>query len=143
MSAAARAIGRCTCEGVVYEVRGPLRPVINCHCWRCRRSTGHFMAATAAARDDLVLLERSSLQWYDATDQVQYGFCRRCGSTLFWRASDKPDHVSIAAGTLDPPTGLTTEAVLFTDSASDYHRLDEEIPEQHRGDDPAGGIAES
>ncbi len=123
------------CESVVYEVNGPLRDVINCHCWRCRRSTGHFMAASGSARDDLVLVKDSTLQWYDATEEVQYGFCRKCGSTLFWRARDKPEWVSIAAGTLDPPTGLQTVKVLFTETASDYHRLDAAIPDQHPGDD--------
>ena len=76
-----------------------------------------------------------TLRWYDATQEVQYGFCGRCGSTLFWRASDSPERVSIAAGTLDPPTNLTTSKVLFVDTASDYHRLDDEIPDQHPGDD--------
>lgn len=84
------------------------------------------MAATAADVDD-VSIQGETLQWYDATDEVQYGFCSRCGSTLFWRAADKPGSLSIAAGTLDPPTGLTTTAALFTDDAADYHRLDDTI----------------
>ena len=93
------------------------------------------MAASSAARDDLMLVEDSTLHWYDATDEVQYGFCERCGSTMFWRASDGLESVSIAAGTLDAPTGLETTKVLFVDTASDYHHLDEDIPEQHPGDD--------
>jgi hypothetical protein len=46
-----RASGRCECGGVSYTVVGPLRSVWNCHCHRCRRFTGHHMAATAAAPD--------------------------------------------------------------------------------------------
>ena len=118
--------GSCLCGAVTYQVDGPLRDVTNCHCIRCRRHTGHFMAATAANVTDFTVRDES-LRWYDATDTVQYGFCGECGSTLFWRAADKSDAVFIAAGTLDPPTGLATVAALFTADASDYHDLDQTI----------------
>ena len=36
--------------------------------------------------------------------------------------------VSVAAGALDPPTGLNTVHALFTAEASDYHRLDPDLP---------------
>lgn len=42
--------GGCPCGGVRYEVRGPLRDVIACHCTQCRRTSGHFVAATACRR---------------------------------------------------------------------------------------------
>ncbi len=125
--------GSCLCGGVTYEVDGPLRDVVNCHCDRCRRHTGHFMAATSASTTDVRFLGES-LRWYDATREVQYGFCTTCGSTLFWRSSDKPDRISIAAGTLDTPTGLSTATALFVDDASDYHVLDEaleQFPKDH------------
>jgi len=48
--AAPTARGRCLCGAVRYELRGPLRPVVACHCNMCRRTSGHFAAATAARR---------------------------------------------------------------------------------------------
>jgi len=84
------------------------------------------MAATSADVAD-VSISGESLRWYNATPEVQYGFCGDCGSTLFWRASDKPDRMSIAAGTLDTPTDLRTTTALFVDDASDYHSLDETL----------------
>ena len=121
------ATGGCACGGVRYRIDAQPRSVANCHCEPCRRITGHFMAATAANVGDVVFESSETLRWYDSTPTVQYGFCGTCGSTLFWRASDKADHLSMTAGTLDPPTGLTTTVALFGDSASDYHRLDEMV----------------
>ena len=46
---AATATCHCLCKGVHYEVHGPLRPVVFCHCEMCRRTSGHFVAATACA----------------------------------------------------------------------------------------------
>ncbi|MFZ0014045.1 MAG: GFA family protein, partial [Acidimicrobiia bacterium] len=93
--------GKCLCESVGYVIEGEARPVVNCHCSRCRRHTGHYMAATAAPVE-AVEISGDTLRWYAVTDQVQYGFCGNCGSTLFWRTSRRPDLISIAAGTLTP-----------------------------------------
>ncbi len=130
------ATGRCLCGAVRYEVAGPLADVVDCHCHRCRRHTGHFMAATHTDAAHLAIAGEDALRWYPATDDVEYGFCGTCGSSLFWRSADRADLVSIAAGTLDPPTGLRTVAALFVDTASDYHRLDDSL-RQYPGDRPA------
>ncbi len=79
------------------------------------------MAATACEAADLTI-EETTLSWYPV-DNVEYGFCSRCGASLFWRATDQPHTMSITAGTLDPPTHLSTTEALFVSHASDYHTL--------------------
>jgi hypothetical protein len=114
--------GRCLCGGVTYVVRGHLRDVINCHCERCRRFTGHHMAATSARSDDLAVEDPERLlRWFGPVPEAGYAFCSRCGSSLFWRCASDPDRRSICAGTLDPPTGLRTTQAWWTSQASDYH----------------------
>jgi hypothetical protein len=103
-----RATGRCLCGAVRYEVRGPLRDVLVCHCVECRRWSGHLGAFSAAREDDLVLLDDHALRWIDSPEsdrRARRGFCGECGSSLFWRAAEG-DRIHIAAGTLDRPTGL-------------------------------------
>ena len=113
--------GSCACGAVRYVVDGPLRDVYNCHCDRCRRVTGHHMAATATTSDRLSVSGSEHLRWWSPDDSVGYGFCMTCGSTLFWRVTASPSHVSIAAGTLDSPTGLVTTKAWWCETASDYH----------------------
>jgi hypothetical protein len=82
------------------------------------------MAASQAATDDLRLDAEGTLRWYvpDDEPQVAYGFCRRCGGSVFWRARGATT-TSICAGTLDQPTGLSTAGELFAADAGDYrHR---------------------
>ena len=117
-----RASGSCLCGAVRYEVRGPLRDVVVCHCERCRRTHGHAAAYTACARADLAVHEAGALRWYVA-DGRERGFCGTCGASLFWRARER-DTVSIAAGTLDPPTGLRTVAHIFTRDQGDYYAIE-------------------
>jgi len=122
MNTTPRASGRCLCGAVSFQVFGDLRDVINCHCHRCRRFTGHHMAATAANVADLAIEDRDSdLRWFYPVPEAGYAFCQQCGSSLFWQSPLAPDRISICAGTLDPPTGLETVQAWWTDEASDYH----------------------
>jgi hypothetical protein len=130
-----RATGTCLCGAVRYEVRGPLRDVLVCHCDECRRWSGHQFAATAAAREDVVLLEERSLRWIASPrseSRARRGFCTECGSSMFWDAPER-DTISIAAGTLDPPTGLRVMGHVYTGQAGDYYDLpDDGLPRHVR-----------
>ncbi len=112
--------GGCACGGVRYEIRGELRDVYNCHCERCRRITGHHMAATAVRPEQISFVADSTLTWYHPVETVHYGFCNVCGATLFWKADAVADKMCIAAGTLDHPTGLRTTKAWWVATAGDY-----------------------
>jgi len=127
-----RATGGCLCGAVRYEVRGPLRPVVACHCTQCRRMTGHFLAATAARDGDLGLTCAATLKWYSASPHARRGFCSTCGSTLFWRGNGR-DYVAIAAGSIDGPTGLKLVQHIYTADKGDYYELDDGAPQSATG----------
>ena len=133
---AVRAEGGCLCGAVRYGVTGPLRPVLACHCTQCRRQTGHFMAATAAARKDFALMRRAGLRWYVSSAKARRGFCGRCGSTLFWDGRGR-DYIAIAAGTLDGKTGLKLARHIFTADKGDYYRIADGLPRSRGGHLPA------
>lgn len=122
--------GQCLCGGVRYEVRGPLRDVIACHCSQCRRTSGHFVAATGAPTSAITLTSAETLAWYASSASAKRGFCNRCGASLFWRpAAADQDWTSIMAGTLDPPTRLKIEKHIFVADKSDYYSIDDGAPQ--------------
>ncbi len=129
------ATGRCLCGAVTYEVIGPLRDLLICHCVECRRWHGHVSVTTAARKDDLVLIEQRGLRWIDSPEsdaRARRGFCAECGSSLFW---DPPGYetVSIAAGTLDGPTGLKATSHWYVSQAGDYYEIpDDGLPRHAR-----------
>lgn len=120
--------GSCLCGGVRFEVHGPLRPIIYCHCTMCRRSSGHFDAATACAREHLRLLSAQSLRWYQSSASARRGFCSTCGSQLFWEPADG-GRISIWAGTLDTPTGLKPSKHIFVAEKGDYYEITDGLPQ--------------
>ena len=126
-----RATGGCLCGKVRYQVSGPLMPVVNCHCSKCRRFNGHVGAYSATRRKHLTLVETSGLKWYrsvqDETPDVYRGFCMECGSSLFWDPRGM-ETISIAAGSIDAPTGLETERHIWLSQKGDYYSLSDELP---------------
>lgn len=120
--------GRCLCGAVRFEIHGPLRSVIYCHCAMCRRSNGHFVAATACASAHLRLLSAATLRWYQSSATSRRGFCGTCGSQLFWERAAS-GHTSIWAGVLDMPTGLTAAAHIFVADKGDYYEIADGLPQ--------------
>lgn len=112
--------GSCLCGAVVYTAGEPLRPVIACHCTQCRKTSGHFWAATAVPLDRFQLTRSDDLRWYRSSPAAQRGFCASCGASLFWQPEGE-DYISIAAGSLDGPTGLTIAEDWFIEDAGDYY----------------------
>ncbi len=128
MSVSARATGRCLCGAVRFDLQGPLRDVLLCHCVECRRWSGHVFAATAVRREQLVLRQSSALRWIaspESESEARRGFCAECGSSLFWDAPAN-DTVSVAAGSLDEPTRLHLLGHVYVAQAGDYYELPED-----------------
>lgn len=101
-----------------------MRPVVACHCSQCRKTSGHFWAATQVDDSDFNVVKDEGLVWYRSSDSARRGFCGRCGSSLFWQ-QDGEGRTSIGAGTLELPTGLTTDRHIFKSCQGDYYTIPE------------------
>jgi hypothetical protein len=125
--------GGCLCGAIRFEVHGPLRAVVNCHCGQCLRFHGHYAAYTAASKSRVQIRDpKALLKWYRSSEHIRRGFCGHCGSSLFWDPY-KGDTMSIAAGSLDQPTGLHTRAHIFTVHLADYYTLTDALEKRPQG----------
>jgi hypothetical protein len=121
--------GRCLCGAVRYRAAGPLRDVIACHCTQCRRQSGHFSAMTSVPLDRFWLDHDSALAWYRSSHSAERGFCRICGSNLFWKPATEP-RISIAAGTIDGATGVKIAEHIFCANRGDYYEIADGRPQR-------------
>ena len=128
---AVRASGSCLCGAVRYEVHGPLRDVLYCHCTKCRRTHGHVSAYASSRREHLAITEERGLKWYrstqDETPDVYRGFCQECGASVFWDPRGQ-DFIYLSAGTLDQPTGVKAVGHVWLSQAGDYYEIDDDLP---------------
>ncbi|MDF0602829.1 GFA family protein [Psychromarinibacter sp. C21-152] len=123
--------GSCLCGDVTYRVTGPMRPVVACHCIQCRKTSGHYVAATSAPREAVEI--EGTVTWYRSSPAALRGFCGRCGSSLFWNGPGT--HLSIHAGTLDGETGLELAGHIFCATKGDYYPISDPLP-RFEADDP-------
>ena len=119
--------GRCECGAVAFEVTNLRKTVTFCHCSQCRRISGHYWAATRADTSDVRFTAQDGLTWYHASDRARRGFCRTCGSSLFYQPIGA-NHLGIAAGCIDLPTGMTPAKHIFTADAGDYYTIPDDAP---------------
>jgi len=128
--------GGCLCGAVRFAVLGPLRALWLCHCGQCRKWTGNSVAATAVRPTRFVLEDgEAALAWYAASPHARRGFCRRCGSSLFWRPAEG-DRISILAGAFDGPTGLAAAGHVFVSERADWEIIADDLP-RHDGPPPS------
>ena len=95
------ATGGCLCGAVRFQVSGPLRDVVNCHCSMCQKLHGVFGAHSKAKKNNIAIIEGRGLKWYRTSEIAQRGFCRECGSSLFWREKGAERDWAVSVGALD------------------------------------------
>ncbi len=126
------ASGSCLCGAIKYTIDGPLRQVTACHCSQCRKQSGHFYAATSAKDSDLSIHGGENLTWYEASDDARRGFCKKCGSALFWKPNGR-DTTSILAGSLDNDAGIKIIDHIFAADKGDYYEINDDVPVYPQG----------
>jgi hypothetical protein len=117
-----RHTGGCLCGAVKFEIDGPMRDVVACHCEQCMKTHGNFGAYSATDKDKLKFTEDHGLTWFISSDTARRGFCRECGASLFWEPNFA-DYTAVAAGALDNPTGLKLVRHIFTDDKPDWYEI--------------------
>lgn len=120
--------GGCECGKVRFEVPAVRETVTVCHCSQCRRTSGHIWASTNARFEDLSILVDDGLEWYASSSFAKRGFCRFCGSSLFYRQNAE-DGIAIAAGCLDDTSGLSTGKHIFVADKGSYYEIGDDAPQ--------------
>lgn len=85
--------------------------------------SGHVWACIVAKWSNIAFRRDDGLRWYHHTTRARRGFCKDCGSTLFWQR-EGDDSIDISAGALDAPTGLRLGAPAFPQFKGDYYAAD-------------------
>ncbi len=117
--------GSCLCGAVVFELRGEVTDIYQCHCSLCRRALG-------SAGISVCLSSGKDFRWVSGQDQrrlfatpsgYRSTFCGNCGSHL---PDPNPDETTywVPAGLLDSPDpGLKVGAHVFVESKAAWDKI--------------------
>jgi hypothetical protein len=123
-------MGKCLC-GAVRLTAASAEPHFHaCHCSMCRRwSGGGPMFATRA--QGLELEGEENLERYDSSEWGQRGFCRKCGTNLFYFFKPTQQYI-VSIGAFDEAGTFSLAGEIYIDSkpasyalAGEHERLTE------------------
>ncbi len=115
--------GQCLCGSVKFETALPDH-IDACHCSMCQKWAGSvFIGADYRKSDAVKILSDTDLTWYESSEWAKRGFCKVCGSSLFYRLKQVEDFWAVCAGSLNLPSGLSLNKEIFIDEKSDMFEL--------------------
>jgi hypothetical protein len=121
MSETMDATGRCLCGAVTVSATAVPTSVGACHCSMCRTWTGGPLMVIDCG--DRVRFEGAEhIATYASSDWAERGFCRRCGTHLFYRLKHNRQHF-IPAGLLQASAPLHFDHEVFVDEKPAYYRF--------------------
>ena len=115
--------GGCLCGAVRFTAVPKSSDVGVCHCSMCRKvAAGPFFAIDCG--DTLAFEDETHVGVYGSSDWAERGFCKQCGSTLFWRLKDKSANI-VAVDAFDDPGALKLDHEVFIDEKPGYYSFAE------------------
>jgi hypothetical protein len=94
--------GGCQCGAVRYQARSLKDNPHVCHCRMCQKAAGNFFMALVGVPHEDFTWTRGTPGVFRSSEQVERGFCAKCGTPLFFKHDDGA-HISMAIGSFDHP----------------------------------------
>lgn len=136
--------GSCLCGAIAYEITEAPVWAHNCHCSRCRKSSGSAFAPNLFFRQGTLSYTRGEehLRSFKpaGAERFTHVFCARCGSTLPFR-NDARGLVGVPMGSLDGDPGFAPRAHIFVGSKAPWFTICDALPQHPAalGSAPAPG----
>ena len=114
--------GGCLCGAVRFEIELPSKWCAHCHCTMCRRAHGAgFVTWVGVEQSQFRMLAgEDELTWYHSSPPARRGFCRQCGSTLFFQSTRWPTEMHVVLANVDGPIDRAPTAHVYYDSHADW-----------------------
>jgi hypothetical protein len=121
--------GRCLCGAVHFEVTGPTMWCAHCHCSLCRRAHGAaFVTWFGVPSKQFRFTDgEDEVGWYSSTSEARRGFCRTCGSTLFFTSDRWAGETHIALAHMDGPIDREPAVHVFYDTHVRWVELGDDL----------------
>jgi len=121
------AAGKCLCGAVIFCIAEAIEKVSVCHCTMCRRwNSGPMMAVHPESGIEIETGE--TLSWYRSSEWAERGFCRTCGTSLFWRLADGTGGMVASAGAIEGLADAQLERHIFVDEKPRYYEFKDDAP---------------
>ena len=111
--------GRCLCGQITFQFESFAGGVAHCHCSMCRQWGGGPLLAVECGTE--VQFEgEESIAHYESSAWASRGFCKHCGTHLFYQLKDGGDYI-MPVGLFADDTGFDFTQQIFIDEKPEYY----------------------
>ena len=111
--------GRCLCGKVEFSAKNVQPQVHVCHCNMCRQ-WGGSPSHSVHCGTEVSFNNAENITVYQSCDWAELGFCKTCGSHLFYRFLDGGNYV-LSTGSFSDNSALSLKQQFFIDEKPDYY----------------------
>lgn len=111
--------GSCLCGAVILSTKSINNHIAACHCSMCRKWGGGPLLGVEC-ENDLSFSGEENIGIYQSSEWAERGFCKKCGSHLFYRLKEQ-NHYYIPAGIFDNSEGLVFDLQVFIEEKPEYY----------------------
>ena len=123
--------GSCLCGAVKFEISGPLRNIVHCHCSMCRKAQGSAFATNGVVESGkfAITAGEDQLQAYESSPGKQRYFCSNCGSPIMSKLESRPDQLRVRLGAIDTDIDERPEAHIFVGAKANWEEICGDLPQ--------------
>jgi hypothetical protein len=101
-----------------------------CHCLACQRRTGSVFGAQARFPASAVTIRGTSKQFIrigDEGSRTLFHFCPTCGSTVYYKAEGREEHIAIPVGAFAEPAFPGPTVSVYEERMHSWVQMPEDI----------------
>jgi hypothetical protein len=121
----------CHCGQLALTCEGEPKKVSMCHCLDCQRRTGSAFSVAVFYEREKVRVDHGITHSFERNSAsgfpVNFHFCPKCGSNIFWEARRLPALIGVAIGAFADPAFPVPEQSVWTKDKHGWIGLPEEM----------------
>jgi hypothetical protein len=113
--------GACLCGKVTFIAKNASQHVGSCHCHTCRKWGGSaFMEIDCG--NEVEFTGEQNISLFQSSDWAERGFCKHCGTHLFYRLKSEQLHM-MPVGLFEDDSNFKFTQQVFIDQKPDYYEF--------------------
>ena len=116
--------GKCICGAVKISITDMTDNVGVCHCSTCRNWVGGPFFSIEAG-NKVEISGQESMRIYNSSEWAERGFCKQCGTHLFYRIKGNGNHF-VLAGLMGPNEKAVLEHQVFIDEKPHFYSFSQD-----------------
>ncbi len=121
--------GQCMCGATTYEVADEFEYALNCHCSKCRQTTGSAFKPLAGISLNLLRVTSGQESFLTVGGEAARDIhCGRCGSLLYSVVRDNK-YAHVPMGTLVDAPSIRPTKHIFVGSKAPWFDITDDLPQ--------------